>query len=74
MLTPFFSADEVHDEASAKTSDVERYAQLFHGLRRRGVYAPPSPVEAWFVSLAHTEVVIDLVVHAVTRALAAAED
>jgi glutamate-1-semialdehyde 2,1-aminomutase len=71
MLTPYFVGAEVRDEASAKAADVERYAQLFHALLRRGVYAPPSQFEAWFVSLAHTEADVDLVIQAVTEALAA---
>jgi glutamate-1-semialdehyde 2,1-aminomutase len=69
MLTPFFTGTEVRDEATAKAADVERYAQLFHELLGRGVYAPPSQFEAWFVSLAHTEADIDRVVDAVTAAL-----
>jgi glutamate-1-semialdehyde 2,1-aminomutase len=72
MLTPFLVGTEVRDEASAKAADVERYARLFHALLRRGVYAPPSQFEAWFVSLAHTEADIDVVVQAVTEALAQA--
>jgi glutamate-1-semialdehyde 2,1-aminomutase len=71
MLTPFFFGDDVRDEASAKSADGERYAQLFHELLRRGVYAPPSQFEAWFVSLAHTESDVDVVVEAVNAAIAA---
>ncbi|MFQ6033750.1 MAG: glutamate-1-semialdehyde 2,1-aminomutase, partial [Candidatus Bipolaricaulia bacterium] len=54
MLTPFFTDRPVRDYASAKGADRERYARLFWGLIGRGVYPPPSPFEAWFVSLAHT--------------------
>ncbi len=70
MLTPFFATAEVRDEATAKGCDVERYAQLFHGLLARGVYAAPSQFEAWFVSLAHSEADVDQVTQAVTEALA----
>ena len=70
MLTPFLTADDVHDEATAKHADVERYAQLFHGLLARGVYAAPSQFEAWFVSLAHTEADVEAVIQAVSEALA----
>ncbi len=73
MLTPFFVDRPVCDEASAKACDVERYAQLFHGLLARGVYGAPSQFEAWFLSLAHTEADVDEVVHAVTGALASSE-
>jgi glutamate-1-semialdehyde 2,1-aminomutase len=72
MLTPFFATAAVRDEATAKTCDVERYAQLFHGLLARGVYAAPSQFEAWFVSLTHTEADVDAVIEAVESVLPAA--
>ena len=59
MLSCFFTSDEVFDAASAMTTDAERYARWFHGLLHRGVYVAPSPYEAMFVSLAHTETLID---------------
>ena len=39
-------------------------------MLRNGVPLPPSPFEAWFVSLAHTDVVIDRVLEAHNRAVA----
>jgi glutamate-1-semialdehyde 2,1-aminomutase len=55
MFTLFFTPDEVLDYASAKRSNTQRYARYFHAMLERGIYLPPSPFEACFVSLAHTE-------------------
>jgi glutamate-1-semialdehyde 2,1-aminomutase len=49
----FFAAAPVGDYDAAKEADAKRYAVFFHALLERGVYFPPSPFEALFVSLAH---------------------
>jgi glutamate-1-semialdehyde 2,1-aminomutase len=69
MLTPFFTDARVTDETSAKTCDTAAYARFLHALLDRGVYAPPSQFEAWFVSVAHTEHDIDHAVAAAREAL-----
>jgi glutamate-1-semialdehyde 2,1-aminomutase len=50
MLSVFFTADEVHDYAGARAAETWRFPAFFHALLDRGVYAPPSAFEAWFVS------------------------
>ena len=50
----------------ARTQDTAAYAELFHAWREAGVYAPPSAFEALFVSTAHTEADLDVVVEGVT--------
>ncbi len=35
----------------------------------RGIYLPPSPFEAWFLSLAHDETLVDRTVEAAAEAL-----
>ncbi len=55
MLTLFFGVDRVEDAAEARRCDRERFARFFHGMLRRGVYLPPAPFEAAFVSLAHSQ-------------------
>lgn len=69
MLTVFFGADEVNDMASASTNDKERFNEFFHSMLSNGVYLPPSPFEAWFVSLAHTDDDIDATLEAARRSL-----
>ena len=53
MLTLFFGVERVRDAAEARGCDRDRFARFFHGMLERGVYFPPSPFEAAFVSLAH---------------------
>jgi glutamate-1-semialdehyde 2,1-aminomutase len=54
MLTVFFAPAPVTDFASANASDRERFARWHQALLVRGVYWPPSQLEAAFVSLAHS--------------------
>ena len=53
MLTLFFGVDRVQNAADARGCDRDRFARFFHGMLKRGVYFPPSPFEAAFISLAH---------------------
>ena len=64
MGTVFFHAGEVGDYAGALGSDSEQFGRWFHAMLSRGVYLPPSQFEAWFVSTAHSEEVIDQVIQA----------
>ncbi len=52
LLSVFFTDQPVHDYASAQASETYRFAPFFHALLERGVYAPPSAFEAWFVNAA----------------------
>jgi len=68
LLTLFFSAEPVTDYAGAHACDSEAYASWCRGLLARGVYAPASPFEAWFPSLAHTPEHIERTVAAAAAA------
>jgi len=59
MMSCFFTTNDVVDARTAMTTDADGYAKWFHGLLGRGVYVAPSPYEAMFVSLAHTDELID---------------
>src|SRR3954451_1671695 len=59
LVTPFFSAAPVRDFEDASASDPDAYGRFCRALLQRGVYPPASRFEAWFVSLAHDETVID---------------
>ena len=52
LLSVFFIEDEVRDYAGAQAAATWRFPAFFHALLERGVYAPPSAFEAWFVSAA----------------------
>ncbi|HXF70538.1 MAG TPA: glutamate-1-semialdehyde 2,1-aminomutase [Thermoflexus sp.] len=68
MLSVFFTEREVVDYATAASTDRARYARFFHAMLQRGIYLPPSPLEAWFVSAAHTEAHIERTIRAARAA------
>ncbi|MCE9624935.1 MAG: glutamate-1-semialdehyde 2,1-aminomutase [Deltaproteobacteria bacterium] len=55
MLSLFFNRKPVENLDQAMASDAELFRGFFWEMLRRGIYLPPSPYEAWFVSLAHGE-------------------
>ena len=55
----FFSPTPVTNYAEAQAADHDRYARFFHGMLDRGVYFAPSGYETTFVSLAHTDAIIE---------------
>ncbi|MCI0870008.1 MAG: glutamate-1-semialdehyde 2,1-aminomutase [Chloroflexi bacterium] len=69
MMTLFFNAGEVTGWDSVNASDRDGFSRFFHRMVDEGVYLPPSPFEAMFVSLAHTDADIDATVDAARRAL-----
>ena len=69
MLTLFFTPYLVVDMAIASAADHDRFARFFRSMLESGIYIPPSPFEAWFVSMAHSEADIVRTVSAVERAL-----
>jgi glutamate-1-semialdehyde 2,1-aminomutase len=68
MLTVFFTAQQVTDFESAKTSDTGRFRDFFQAMLTRGIYLPPSQFEALFVSAAHTEADIERTLEAARKA------
>jgi glutamate-1-semialdehyde 2,1-aminomutase len=59
MMTIFFGVEKVRNAAEARKCDRKLFARFFHGMLKRGVYMPPAPFEAVFVSLAHTRADLD---------------
>ena len=70
MFTWFFTAETVVDFATAATSDTAAFAKFHRGMLERGVWLPPSQYEAAFVSAAHGEREVELVLEAARGALA----
>jgi glutamate-1-semialdehyde 2,1-aminomutase len=68
MLTLFFCEGPVVDYETARKSDGARFARFFHVMLTRGVYLPPSPFEAWFLSTAHGPAELDRVAAAAREA------
>jgi glutamate-1-semialdehyde 2,1-aminomutase len=69
MLTVFFTAQPPTDFKAVSTADHHRFARFFHKMLEQGVHLPPSGYEAWFLSLAHDETVIDQTVEAVRTSI-----
>lgn len=59
---------------AVQASESWRYGPFFHALLEQGVYAPPSPFEAWFVSSAHDDEAVDRIVAALPAAARAAAE
>ncbi len=55
----YFTETEVTDYESAKTSDTEAFAAYCKHMMAHGVYLAPSQFEAMFLSLAHTEEILN---------------
>ncbi|HEY5960541.1 MAG TPA: glutamate-1-semialdehyde 2,1-aminomutase, partial [Polyangiaceae bacterium] len=69
MFTLFFNASPVQNYAQAAASDRERFARFHRSMLGRGIYWPPSQLEAAFISAAHSEEDIALTVLAAESAL-----
>ena len=69
MMTLFFSESRVNGWSSVSESDGDGFARFFHRMLEEGVYLPPSPFEAMFVSTAHGETDIDATIEAAAQAL-----
>ena len=70
MMTLFFNPDEVTGWETVSASDREAFGRFFHRMLDEGVYLPPSPFEAMFVSTAHSDEDIQATLDAARRALA----
>jgi glutamate-1-semialdehyde 2,1-aminomutase len=71
LLTPFFRASVPHSYAEAQEADGSAYARFFRSMLAAGILLPPSPHEAWFLSLAHTQTEVAAVVAAAAEAFRA---
>ena len=69
MWTGFFTDEPVINWDSANKCDRQLYGKFFHAMLNEGVYLAPSQFEAAFVSLAHTDEVIEQTIEAARKAL-----
>jgi glutamate-1-semialdehyde 2,1-aminomutase len=70
MFTWFFAEHPVTDFRSAATSDTVAFGRFHRAMLDAGVWLPPSQYEAAFVSTAHGEAEIGMVLEAARSALA----
>jgi glutamate-1-semialdehyde 2,1-aminomutase len=69
----FFTNTPVTNYEAAQQADHQRYARFFHALLDRDIFFPPSGYETLFVSLAHTNSVIDDTISAALEAFESLE-
>jgi len=71
MWTSFFTDQPVNNWGDADRCNRQAYAKFFQRMLDEGVYLAPSQFEAAFVSLAHTDEIIDQTIDAARQAFAA---
>lgn len=72
LFSVFFREGAVTNYAEARQQDQEAFARFFHSMLDQGVALPPSAFEAWFLSKAHDDEVMDRIVDALPKAARAA--
>ena len=65
----YMRATPPQTHAQALEQDNERFRKFYHLMLEGGIYLPPSPVEAFFLSSAHTPADIDQTIDVAARAL-----
>jgi glutamate-1-semialdehyde 2,1-aminomutase len=63
---------QVRDFDGARRQSGAAYAAFFHAMLDGGVYLPPSPYEAWFLSAAHDDEALSRIAEALPAAAGAA--
>jgi len=73
LFSVFLGTEQaVRDFGEARGQSAPAYAAFFHALLEQGVYLPPSPFEAWFVSAAHDDGALERIAAALPAAARAA--
>ncbi len=70
MWGVYFHPGPVTNFAEAKETDTKRFATFHRAARQNGIFLPPSPFEACFVSTAHTDEIIEDTIERLAKALA----
>jgi glutamate-1-semialdehyde 2,1-aminomutase len=65
---------QVRDFGEARGQSSAAYAAFFHAMLSQGIYLPPSPFEAWFLSAAHDDAAISRIGDALPAAAHAAAE
>ncbi len=72
MWTWFFTGQPVTDFTSAATSDTAAFGRFHRAMMEAGIWLPPSQFEAAFLSTAHGDSEVELLLQAARCALSAA--
>jgi len=73
ILTAFFQNNVPTNYDEATRSDTRLFAKFHREMLNRGVHLAPSQYEAWFLSLAHNEKLIDQTINYAHEALIACQ-
>ena len=71
MMCTYFSESPVRSFADVQRSNLEFFTPFFWGMLEEGIYLAPSPYEAGFLSLAHSQAQIQATIQAARRVLRA---
>jgi glutamate-1-semialdehyde 2,1-aminomutase len=71
LLTVFFRPTPPLNAAEALAADRGAFARFFGAMLDRGILLPPSPFEAWFVSMAHGSAALEATLDAARAAFRA---
>jgi glutamate-1-semialdehyde 2,1-aminomutase len=69
MFSTFFIDTPVKGWDSVKECDTEKFSQYFSNLLENGVYIAPSQFEAGFISVVHTDEIIQNTLMAVEKSI-----
>ncbi|MCP8617023.1 glutamate-1-semialdehyde 2,1-aminomutase [Salirhabdus salicampi] len=69
MVGLFFTEKDVIDFASAKTADLDLFANFYQGMIEEGIFLPPSQFEGLFLSAAHTDEDIEKTIEAANKVM-----
>ena len=65
MIGFFFTNENVINYETAKTSDLEFFADYYREMAEQGVFLPPSQFEGLFLSTAHSDEDIEKTLQAI---------
>ncbi|RJP52481.1 MAG: aspartate aminotransferase family protein, partial [Anaerolineaceae bacterium] len=68
MFTTFFSETKPVGWNTVKAADKAQFGKFFQKMLENGVYLAPSQFEAGFISMMHTEAIVEKTLDAVTEA------
>lgn len=66
----WFGQSKIANLTDIQQCDQALFKRFFHAMLQQGVYLPPSPFEACFISAAHNDTVIESAINCADRSLA----
>jgi len=70
MFGLFFAPGPIHSHEDVSNCDIPKFNKFFHHALDLGLYLAPSQYEAGFLSVMHTDAIIDESIEIIERALA----